>query len=175
MRGFVVSAAWPLWMALLVAQIFLSFFLYESGGNQALQIVGWVVGLAAGLFGVWPMVTLRRKGGVPKKRDYTDTTLLVDGGVYAVVRHPQYVSFMLFSLFLILVVQHWLVAAIGIAAIALVYVGIVPQADQANIAKFGDDYRRYMQRVPGVNFVEGVVRLLRRGKGLQWFVRARKP
>jgi hypothetical protein len=53
-------------MALLIAQILLSFFLYNSGGNHALRIAGWLVGLAAGLFGVWPMVTLRRRGGVPK-------------------------------------------------------------------------------------------------------------
>jgi protein-S-isoprenylcysteine O-methyltransferase Ste14 len=164
MKGFVVSAIWPLWMGLLIAQILLSFFLYNSGGNQALRIVGCLVGLAAGVFGVWPMITLRRKGGVPKERDYTRTTLLVDSGIYAVVRHPQYLSFMLLSLFLILVVQHWLIMPIGIVAIALVYAGIVPRADQANTDKFGDDYRRYMQRVPRVNFVAGVIRLLRRGK-----------
>jgi protein-S-isoprenylcysteine O-methyltransferase Ste14 len=71
---------------------------------------------------------------------------------------------MLLSLFLIVVVQHWLIVALGIAAIAVVYAGIVPQADRANTDKFGDDYRRYMQRVPRVNFVAGVIRLLRRGK-----------
>jgi len=86
----------------------------------------------------------------------------VDSGIYAVVRHPQYLSFMLISLFFILVVQHWLVAVVGIAAIASVYLGIVPQAEKVDIAKFGDDYRRYMQRVPRLNLVAGVIRLLRR-------------
>ena len=162
MRRFIVSAAWPLWIALVTAQIVLSLFLYNPGGNPALRILGWAVGLAAGLLGVWPMVTLRWKGGVQKQLDYTHTTLFVDSGIYAVVRHPQYLSFMLISLFLMLVVQHWLIAVIGIAAMALVYVGIVPQAEKADIAKFGDDYRRYMQRVPRVNLVAGVTRLLRR-------------
>jgi hypothetical protein len=33
-----------------------------------------------------------------------------------------------------------------------------------HLAKFGDDHRRYMQRVPRLNIVAGVIRLLRRGK-----------
>jgi len=162
MKRFLVSAAWPLWMALLIAQIVLSLFLYSPGGSPAFRILGWAVGSAAGLLGVWPMVSLRWKGGVQKQLDYTHTTLLVDSGIYAVVRHPQYLSFMLISLFFILVVQHWLVAVVGIAAIASVYLGIVPQAEKVDIAKFGDDYRRYMQRVPRLNLVAGVIRLLRR-------------
>jgi len=164
MKCFLVSAPWPMWMALLIAQIVLSLFLYNPGGTPALRILGWAVGLAAGLLGVLPMATLRRKGGVQEQLDYTHTTLLVDSGIYAVVRHPQYLSFMLISLFLILVVQHWLITAIGIAAMALVYVGIVPPAEKVDLAKFGDDYRRYMQRVPRLNFVAGIIRLLRRGK-----------
>jgi protein-S-isoprenylcysteine O-methyltransferase Ste14 len=47
---------------------------------------------------------------------------------------------------------------------AVVYAGIVPQADQANIEKFGDEYTSYMQRVPRLNLVLGIIRLLR-GQG----------
>ena len=88
MKRFLVSAAWPLWMALLITQIVLSLCLYNSEGSSVFRILGWVVGLAAGLLGVWPMVTLRRKGGVQQQLDYTHTTLFVDSGIYAVVRHP---------------------------------------------------------------------------------------
>jgi hypothetical protein len=41
-----VSAAWPLWMAVLVTQGVLSLLLYNPGGNPALRILGWAVGLA---------------------------------------------------------------------------------------------------------------------------------
>ncbi|MDH7486146.1 MAG: isoprenylcysteine carboxylmethyltransferase family protein [Anaerolineae bacterium] len=164
LRKFILSSAWIIWIVLLIAQVMLSLFLYHPDGNQTLRVVGWIIGAAAGLFGVLPMITLRSKGGVPEGKDYTHTTALVDSGVYAVVRHPQYLSFMLLSLFLILVAQHWLIAVIGIAAMALVYTGIVPQADRANIEKFGDEYRRYMQRVPGINLLAGVIRRLRRIK-----------
>ena len=90
------------------------------------------------------------------------TTVLVDSGIYALVRHPQYVSFLLLSIVLILLAQHWLIVVIGVAAMAVVYAGIVPQADHANIEKFGDAYTRYMRRVPRLNLVLGIMRLLRR-------------
>jgi len=35
--------------------------------------------------------------------------------------------------------------------------------DEACIDKFGDEYVRYMQRVPRVNFVAGLFRLLAQG------------
>ncbi|MEJ2558418.1 MAG: isoprenylcysteine carboxylmethyltransferase family protein [Anaerolineae bacterium] len=101
---------------------------------------------------------------MPKGRSYVHTTVLVDSGIFAVVRHPQYLSFILLSIFLILLAQHWLVTLIGIAAMVMAYAGIVPQADRANLEKFGDDYNRYMQRVPRLNFVLGIIRLLRRQK-----------
>ena len=162
LKGFILSSAWTLWIVLIIAQAILSLFLYNPAGNQALRIVGWIVGAVAALFGMLPMITLRRQGGIPREKDYTHTTILVDSGIYSVVRHPQYLSFMLLNLFLILIAQHWLITMIGIAAMALVYTGIVPQADQANIEKFGDEYKRYMQSVPGMNTFTGVIWLLRR-------------
>ena len=164
MKRVALSMAWPLWLGLMTAQILLGFRLYNPSGNVPLQIMGWLVGWTAGILGVWPIITLRQRGGLRKGKDYTNTTLLVDSGVYAVVRHPQYLAFVFLSLFLILVVQHWLVALLGAAAIVLMYAGIVPQADQANLDKFGSDYQRYMQTVPGLDPVAGITRLLRRGE-----------
>jgi protein-S-isoprenylcysteine O-methyltransferase Ste14 len=66
---------------------------------------------------------------------------------------------MLFSLALMLISQNWLVACLGIAVIPLLYVDIM-QADRHEIEKFGDDYRRYMEKVPRTNFLWGIVILL---------------
>jgi protein-S-isoprenylcysteine O-methyltransferase Ste14 len=41
----------------------------------------------------------------------------------------------------------------------LAYVDLL-KADQRLIVKFGDAYRRYMERVPRVNFVSGIFRLI---------------
>jgi len=42
---------------------------------------------------------------------------------------------------------------------------IALKAGQELIEKFGDDYRRYMQKVPRRNFLLRLIRLLRRRKG----------
>jgi protein-S-isoprenylcysteine O-methyltransferase Ste14 len=157
-----LSWAWGLWIALAIAQTVLSFFLYNPSGLRGLRYAGWLIWAVMCLFALAPVVTLRGKGSVPKGRSYVHTSVLVDSGIYAVVRHPQYLSFILLSIFLILLAQHWLITAIGVAAMTLVYAGIVPQADRANLEKFGDDYNRYTQRVPRLNFVLGIIRLLRR-------------
>jgi len=42
---------------------------------------------------------------------------------------------------------------------------IALEADRAGIKKFGDTYRRYMQKVPRMNLLLGLVRLLQRESG----------
>ena len=49
---------------------------------------------------------------------------------------------------------------LGLVSMGLVYADTF-KADQSCIEKFGDDYKRYMQRVPRVNFVAGIIRLVR--------------
>ncbi len=159
------GVAWAAWGFLTVVQIVLSFTLYYQNGavSHVLRTGGWVVWALSCVFGWWPMVELRRKGGVERGRSYTRTTILVDSGMYSLVRHPQYLSFMLVNLALPLIAQHWLVVAMGIVGAILVRVGIVPAADRRNVERFGEAYRRYMEEVPGVNVVAGMARLIRRG------------
>ena len=39
--------------------------------------------------------------------------------------------------------------------------------ERNNIQKFGEDYERYMQRVPRINAILGLIRLMRRRDGAQ--------
>jgi protein-S-isoprenylcysteine O-methyltransferase Ste14 len=147
---------------LMVSQIVLVFFLYNQAGLEALRYVGWAILAVSAVFGWMPIFILRRKGGVPKGKSYVRTTVLVTGGIYAVVRHPQSgLAGMLLSLALILIAQNWVIAIIGVAAMVVVYLG-TRQEDRYCVEKFGDDYKRYMQSVPAVDLFTGVIRLLRR-------------
>jgi len=57
-----------------------------------------------------------------------------------------------------------LIVAIGtIVALVCCYLIIVSD-EEKNLEKFGDDYKRYMQKVPRIDFVLGVIRLLQRRK-----------
>jgi len=149
---------------LTVLQIVFWFAGYTVSGLEWLRYVGWALWGLSVVFGWMPMLTLRQKGEVPKGKAYIHTTALVDTGVYAIVRHPQYVAGILLNLALIFITQHWVIAALGIPAMVLMYTDIV-KADQAGIARFGDEYKRYMETVPRMNFLAGTIRLLGRRKG----------
>ncbi len=90
-----------------------------------------------------------------------DTTVLVDSGTYGLVRHPQLLGCIMLMSASILISQHWLSAIIGISISAWSYSGTLKEEKGLRI-KFGDDYNRYMQRVPRMNLLMGIVRRLRR-------------
>jgi len=145
---------------LTVAQIALAFF-FNQPGLGVLKWVGWICLWTSGVFGVLPIITFRRKGGVAKGKSYMKTTVLVDTGIYAIARHPQGgTAWLLINLGVMLVAQHWSSVILGLVSMALAYADTF-NLDRSCIKKFGDDYERYMHRVPRVNFVAGIVRLLR--------------
>lgn len=146
---------------LTVAQIALAFLLHRPG-SEALEWAGWVCLWTSAIFGWLPIVTFRRKGGVPKGQSYMKTTALVDTGIYAIVRHPQGgTAWLLINLGVTLIAQHWSSVILGLVSLVLVYADTF-KADQYCIEKFGDEYKRYIERVPRVNFVAGIMRLVRR-------------
>jgi protein-S-isoprenylcysteine O-methyltransferase Ste14 len=159
-REYVLSCIWG---SLLAAQIVLVlvFGKYNEAGMDVVMYLGWVVWAVSVVFGWLPILVLKRKGGVKKGKSYVATSVLVDSGLYSIVRHPQYTAGILWSLALVLVSQNWLVVAMGLVVIVTLYLDIL-KADKHEIEKFGDAYKRYMKKVPRTNFILGIVRLLRR-------------
>ena len=124
----------------------------EPNNIEVLGYVGWifwVVGIALIILHYYHVY-------------YRKVRVLVDSGIYAVVRHPLYLGWIL-SIFVatIFLYQHWMFVIIGIPGITSVY-SISRQEDHLNIERFGDDYKRYMQKVPRMNLFLGVIRLQRR-------------
>jgi protein-S-isoprenylcysteine O-methyltransferase Ste14 len=72
----------------------------------------------------------------------------------------MYLSFMLISLGLVLLSQHWLNLAMGAVLMSLLY-NDMRREERSNLDKFGEAYERYMWRVPRINIVLGVVRRMR--------------
>lgn len=155
-----------IWGPLLVAQIILVliFGIVNEAGLDVVIYIGKVIWWFSVILACVPIFVLKRKGGVPKGKSFVHTTVLVDSGLYSIVRHPQYTAGILFSLALILISQSWLIAAIGAVVILLLYIDIL-MADKYEVEKFGDEYKRYMKKVPRTNFILGIIRLLRRRKG----------
>ena len=134
----------------------------ETSSYLALFIVGWVVWAFGMVLVMAPIVMFPRRGGVGKGKSFVNTTRLVDTGIYSVVRHPQYLGgvFAVFATTL-LWYPHWLFGVLGVIATAVIYVSC-REEDQRLVQQFGEDYINYMQKVPRVNILAGVMRLLRR-------------
>jgi protein-S-isoprenylcysteine O-methyltransferase Ste14 len=135
-----------------------------TGHNQVAYIVGWVVWAFGMVLVMTPIIMFPRRGGVEKGKSFVHTTRLVDTGIYGVVRHPQYLGGIL-AIFMttLLWYPHWLFGVLGVAGATVVYLGS-KEEDQRLSQQFGDDYIRYMQKVPRLNFLLGIIRLLRRRK-----------
>jgi protein-S-isoprenylcysteine O-methyltransferase Ste14 len=148
---------------LFILQIIVGLYLLsEVSQIEVLAYVGVGLYIFSGIvFGMIPIFEFRNKGEVKKGKSYIHTTKLVDTGIYSIVRHPQYVTFMLWAIAGMLLFQHWIVILLGIPVIPLTYIDLV-QADKDAITKFGDDYKQYMNKVPRANFLLGIIRLLNR-------------
>ena len=147
---------------LIIAYLFL-WFLDNPAGIEKLRYAGWII-LAVGLVLIFlPKFAFRSKGNVEKEKDWTETSVLVDTGIYSVIRHPLYLGWLLMYFAIIFWSQHWLTIIIGVMGMICVYL-ISRQEDQRLVEKFGDDYKDYMQKVPRMNFLSGIIQLVRRRK-----------
>jgi len=150
---------------LFISQIIVGIYLLsEVSQIEILAYIGVGLYVVSGIvFGWLPVIEFRKKGGVKKGKSYIHTTQLVDTGIYSIVRHPQYVTFMLWAIAGMLLFQHWVIVLLGMPIFPLTYVDLI-KADRDAIEKFGDDYKAYMKRVPRANFLVGIVRRFRKSE-----------
>ena len=136
----------------------------ETRSYLALVILGsgvWVFGM---ILVMAPIIMFPRRGGVQKGKSFIRTTQLVDVGIYAVVRHPQYTGGV-YSIFLttLLWYPHWLFVMLGVIGSLVVYLSC-REEDQRLVQQFGNDYITYMKKVPRMNIFLGIIRLARERK-----------
>ena len=148
---------------LFILQIIVGIYLLSSiSQNKLLAYFGIGLYIFSGfIFGMLPTFEFRKKGGVKKGKSYIHTTKLVDTGIYSIVRHPQYITFIMFAIAGILLFQHWIIILLGIPVIPLIYIDLI-KADKDAIKKFGNKYKHYMRKVPRANFLLGMIRYLQR-------------
>jgi protein-S-isoprenylcysteine O-methyltransferase Ste14 len=133
----------------------------EAKSYIALVILGSVVWVFGMVLVMAPIFMFPRRGGVPKGKSFVSTTRLVDTGIYAVVRHPQYTGGV-YAIFVttLLLFPHWLFGALGAIGTVVIYLSC-REEDQRLIQQFGNDYVAYMKRVPRMNIFLGIMRLVR--------------
>ena len=132
MAGFITYLINPASMAW--ASVPLPVWLRWTGVGLAL-IAGWLL--------VWMFRTLGRNltDTVVTRKEHT----LVTTGPYRWVRHPLYTSAVLITVAYSVVAANWFFLVTGCLAILLLVIRTRKEEENL-IARFGDDYRRYMQR-----------------------------
>jgi len=148
---------------LMFLPIVIVFVFYNYYSLDFLVYAGWILLAFSVVIILLAGGEFRKKGGAPRGESIVHTKVLVESGVYAVVRHPQYLGFMMFVPALVLMSQHWLSVICGVLGSVLFYRDVLRE-EQMSIEKFGDEYKRYMEKVPRMNFILGMIRLLRRKK-----------
>ncbi|MBN1414227.1 MAG: isoprenylcysteine carboxylmethyltransferase family protein [Bacteroidales bacterium] len=119
----------------------------------------WLIGM---VFVIYPFIYFKIKGGVSKGKAYVHTNKLVRSGLYSIVRHVQYTGGILSIFFATpFLYPHWIFVILGIPGIFLTYLG-TKKEDQLMIEKFGDEYRKYMDEVPAMNILLGIIRKIKR-------------
>ena len=85
---------------LFISQIIVGIFLLSDVSQIAiLAYVGAGLYVFSGIvFGMLPVMEFRKKGRVRMGKSYIHTTKLVDTGIYSIVRHPQFVTFILWAI-----------------------------------------------------------------------------
>jgi protein-S-isoprenylcysteine O-methyltransferase Ste14 len=136
----------------------------ETDSYLPLSILGWIFWAAGMVLVMAPIVMFPRRGGVPKGKSFVHTSKLVDTGIYALVRHPQYLGGIL-AIFVatLLFYPHWLFVVLGIPGAVILYWG-TKEEEKRLIERFGGEYQDYMQRVPRMNLILGIIRQWRRRK-----------
>ena len=118
---------------------------------EELVVAGYTIFGIGALLYILSVLTLRKKG----------VSNIVDSGIYGVIRHPMYLGAMIMFFSHIFLGQNWIVAIGTTVALACCYL-IILSGEEQNLEKYGDDYKLYMQKVPRIDFVLGIIRLLRR-------------
>ena len=163
------------WLAWLARLTFILLFLQLIGGIiygvlfgpswdlQALFYFGWVILVLGFLFVLSSLMYFRKRGKPVEGRGIMTTTVLVESGMYGIVRHPQFLGIVLMMCASILISQHWFFVLVGVPPI-LSIPKLAQNSEEHLIAKFGDDYKRYMRRVPRMNLFLGIFRFAKRRK-----------
>lgn len=71
---------------------------------------------------------------------------LVTSGPYRWIRHPMYTGFFIIGIGFLLLSANWLVGLLYLGSLLVMYLARVRAEEEMMIGRFGDEYRRYMQR-----------------------------
>ena len=140
-----------------LTQIILMFIFSNKLNLIILMYIGYIIWGFSLYFGLISFWIFKKRGGVQKGKSYIHTTKLVEKGPYAIIRHPQYLGGILFTISITLWTQLWVSLILSIIILVLTYQWTYVE-DKKLIEKFGEDYKKYKEKVPRLNPILGVIK-----------------
>ena len=140
-----------------IVQIILMFLFFNEIDIIILLYIGYVIWGFSLYFGFISFWTFKKRGAVEKGKSYLYTTKVVDRGPYAIIRHPQYLGGILFTISITFWTQIWLSLILSIIILILTYQWTYAE-DKNLIDKFGEDYKKYKAKVPRLNPLLGIIK-----------------
>jgi len=128
---------------------------YNSADLAELLYTGWII-IAFGIIFLLCSSKSREKG-------HAEGSGLVESGMYAFVRHPEFLGHILIISALVIISQHWISVIVGAILIVLLCLAMIEE-EKRNMEKFGNAYMDYMKRVPRINLIAGIIRQISRRK-----------
>lgn len=136
-------------------QIALIFLFSNEMGLAILLYLGYVPWIFSIYLGFIPHHIFKKLGGVKKGKSYIHTSILVDKGPYAIIRHPHYLAGVLFTISITMWTQTLLSLILTILIIVLTYQWTFSE-EKSLVEKFGDNYHTYQKKVARINPIYGL-------------------
>ena len=106
------------------------------------HFVSWILLILSAYVGIEGYLLLKRKG--KSEESFENTSVLVKSGLYGYVRHPLYLSVFLFGIGVMF--KDPMQTQLILGAVLLVAIYFTARIEEKEmIAKFGDEYRKYMK------------------------------
>jgi len=88
---------------------------------------------------------------------------IIQSGVYALVRHPMYFGAMCLFLAMALFLPHWIMILLSMLNLVVIFRFMITE-ERENLEKLGPEYKVYMEEVPRLNLLLGLMRALKQKK-----------
>jgi protein-S-isoprenylcysteine O-methyltransferase Ste14 len=148
--------------AVTVSLIIVTQFL-ARGDDPYLRGTGVFVLLLAGVFIFAPFYLLTKHGGTKDDKTYMRARIVVDRGLYAITRHPQYLGYIVLACGLALLSQHWVAVLLAVVGATFFHLQAVRE-ERYCLTQLGEPYQQYLRLVPRFNIILGMIRLLQEGR-----------
>jgi len=140
-------------VGIMISLLILSWTMWEKGEVVVLLYVGYGLYVPAFALAVTSVAALKRRG--KPTSGWEHTTVLIEGDVFRLARHPLYLGGALLSLGILLITQSITSTVLGLISIFCYWMAS-REEDKFNIGKFGNSYREYMKEVPMWNAFKGI-------------------